>query len=54
LGALGRVSEAMARFRRALYLNPQHSESLLHLLLLLEEKGEHEAAERLKSRLTES
>jgi chemotaxis protein methyltransferase WspC len=54
LGALGHVSEAMARFRRALYLNPQHSESLLHLLLLLEEKGEHEAAERLKSRLTDS
>ena len=54
LGALGQSSEAMARFRRALYLNPQHSESLLHLLLLLEEKGEHEAAERLKSRLTDS
>ncbi|MFZ4652765.1 MAG: CheR family methyltransferase [Methylococcaceae bacterium] len=54
LGALGRVSEAMTRFRRALYLNPQHSESLLHLRLLLEEKGEHEAAERLKSRWTDS
>jgi chemotaxis protein methyltransferase WspC len=51
LGALDRKAEAMARWRRALYLDPAHSESLLHLALSLEDHGDREGAARLRGRL---
>jgi chemotaxis protein methyltransferase WspC len=38
-------------FRRALYLDPQHEEALLHLLLLYQEDGNEAAAMRLRRRL---
>jgi chemotaxis protein methyltransferase WspC len=51
LGALNRKSEAIARLRRALYLDPLHAESLTHLALLLEESGDAAGAARLRGRL---
>jgi chemotaxis protein methyltransferase WspC len=44
-------SEAVECFRQALYLDPQHEESLLHLLLLYQENGDEAAALRLRRRL---
>lgn len=44
-------SEAAECFRRALYLDPQHEEALLHLLLLYQEDGNDAAATRLRRRL---
>lgn len=37
-------------YRRALYLDPAHEESLLHLALLLERRGDSEGAKRLRAR----
>lgn len=54
LGALDRKGEAMARWRRALYLDPAHPESLLHLALLLEDHGDGEGAARLRGRLRDN
>ena len=51
LGALGRKTQAMSRLRRALYLEPNHAESLAHLALLLEEQGDGAGAARLRARL---
>lgn len=44
-------AEAIDCFRRALYLDPQHEEALLHLLLLYQEEGNQAAALRLRRRL---
>lgn len=44
-------SEAIACFRQALYLDPQHEEALLHLLLLYQANGNEAAALRLRRRL---
>lgn len=52
LEALGRREEAMARFKRALYLDPDHVESLAHLALLLDQLGRHAEAARLRRRLS--
>ena len=54
LGALGRKTQAMARLRQALFLAPNHAESLAHLALLLEEQGDAAGAARLRGRLSES
>lgn len=53
LDALGREEEAVGRFRRALFLDPGHAESLAHLALLLEHLGRHHEATRLRKRLVE-
>ena len=39
-GATGRRSRAEDSFRKALYLEPDHEEALMHLALLLETKGD--------------
>jgi chemotaxis protein methyltransferase WspC len=44
-------SEAMESFRKALYLEPEHEEALTHLMLLCQELGEHDQADRLRRRL---
>ena len=46
-------SKEMARdyFRKALYLEPNHYETLVHLSLLLDQVGDHRAAENLRIRL---
>lgn len=54
LGALDRKSEAMVRLRRAIYLDPSHAESLTHLALLLEERGDLAEAKRLRARLDQA
>lgn len=51
LGAVGRKTQAIARLRQALFLEPNHAESLAHLALLLEEQGDTTGAARLRGRL---
>ena len=48
--AEGRFAEAEADYRRAVYLAPRHASALSHLALLLERRGEHDAARRLRAR----
>jgi chemotaxis protein methyltransferase WspC len=43
--------EAMASFRKALYLEPDHAEALTHLMLLHQEQGENDQADRIRRRL---
>jgi len=49
--AAGKEKEAMDEYRRALYLDPNHAESLAHLASLLEKNGEAAAAQRLLGRV---
>jgi chemotaxis protein methyltransferase WspC len=49
--ACGRLEEAEECFRRALYLEPGQEDSLLHMTLLLERKGEVARAAILRARL---
>jgi chemotaxis protein methyltransferase WspC len=42
---------AMECFRRALYLEPEHREALVHLMLLCQVQGEHAQAALLRRRL---
>ncbi len=49
--ARGEKTEAETCFRKALYLDPQHEESLIHLRLLAQESGDGESAERFQDRL---
>ncbi len=46
----GGGAKAEAYFRKALYLNPDHYEALVHLALLVEQQGDVAAASRLKKR----
>lgn len=48
--AAGMHAAAEADYRRALYLAPRHQEALAQLALLLSDRGEHDAARRLRSR----
>ncbi|MES2531452.1 MAG: protein-glutamate O-methyltransferase CheR [Pseudomonadota bacterium] len=48
--AAGRVQQAQAGYRKALYLDPAHAPALLHLAALLESQGDIEGAQRLKAR----
>lgn len=48
--ARGDVERAGDCYRKALYLDPQHREALLHLALLLEQQGRFDEAQRLHSR----
>jgi chemotaxis protein methyltransferase WspC len=43
--------QAVECFRKALYLDPQHDEALLHLSLLYQESGDEAAAKLLRRRL---
>lgn len=47
-------TQAIDCFRKALYLDPQHEEALLHLLLLYQESGDEAAAKLLRRRLERS
>lgn len=49
-GALDDSAGAERSYRRALYLDPSHAEALLHLALLLDGRGDGEAALRLRAR----
>jgi len=48
--AAGRVREAAEHYRRALYLDPQHSEALVHLAVALQKQGDGVGAQRLFER----
>ncbi len=48
--AAGRVREAAEHYRKALYLDPQHSEALVHLAVALQKEGDARGAERLFGR----
>lgn len=50
----GRREQAVGHFRRALYLAPGHAESLAHLALLQEQRGNRAEAERLRQRLRQA
>ncbi|SOY68841.1 chemotaxis receptor methyltransferase [Cupriavidus taiwanensis] len=48
--AAGRTAQAHAAYRKALYLDPSHQESLYHLAALLDTEGDHDGATRLRQR----
>jgi len=48
--ARGNKPQAEDCYNRALYLNPEHYESLIHLLLLVESRGDHARADTLRAR----
>ena len=48
--SLGQPRQAEAAYRKALYLEPSHAESLVHLAALLEAQGDLEGARRLQAR----
>lgn len=50
LDAAGEAAEAEAAYRKVLYLDPRHEEAIAHLALLLERRGDPEAA-RLRMRI---
>lgn len=53
-GAKGRNQAAEDYFRKALYLQPQHEEALMHLALLLETRGDAAGGRVLRSRAQRS
>jgi chemotaxis protein methyltransferase WspC len=48
--AAGRVHEAAEHYRKALYLDPQHAEALVHLAVALQKEGDEHGAQRLFAR----
>jgi chemotaxis protein methyltransferase WspC len=48
--ASGHQSESFACYRKALYLDPNHHEALIHLAFLMEQQGNKAAAQALRSR----
>ena len=46
----GQTSQAQGFYRKALYLEPQHSEALAQLAALLASQGDHAGAQRLQER----
>jgi chemotaxis protein methyltransferase WspC len=48
--AMGDSDQAVESYRKALYLRPDYVDSLIHLALLLEQKGDDVAAQRLRDR----
>jgi chemotaxis protein methyltransferase WspC len=52
--AAGNRLEAIAQYRKALYLDPHHQEALAHLALLLEQGGDGGAARMLRERMQRS
>jgi len=48
--ASGNPAEAVSCYRKALYLDPNHDQVLLHLTLLLEQAGKTSEAQLLRKR----
>ena len=48
--AMGDSAQAVESYRKALYLSPNHIDTLIHLALLLEQRGDGVAAQRLRDR----
>jgi len=51
MGAGGDNKEALALYRKAIYLDPEHAESLSHLVLVLEKLGDQQGAKLIRERL---
>lgn len=49
--ASGNASDAVAYYRKALYLDPTHREALAHLALLMDRQGRQADAQVLKNRM---
>ena len=47
-------NEAVILFRKGLFLDPKHYESLIHLSLILQKMGDHKNADLLKKRADKS
>jgi chemotaxis protein methyltransferase WspC len=52
--AAGSSPDAIAQYRKALYLDPHHQEALAHLALLLEQGGDGSGARMLRERMQRS
>jgi chemotaxis protein methyltransferase WspC len=50
----GSVLEAQGFYRKALYLDPQHADALMHLAALLQSQGDTAGARRLQDRAARS
>jgi chemotaxis protein methyltransferase WspC len=50
----GSAQEAQSYYRKALYLEPQHPQALMHLAALLESQGDSAGARRLQARAARS
>jgi len=50
----GDAGEAISQYRKALYLEPQHHEALVHLAMLLDAQGDSAGARRLQERAARS
>ncbi|MCK1789413.1 tetratricopeptide repeat protein, partial [Pseudomonas violetae] len=50
----GSALEAQGFYRKALYLEPQHSDALMHLAALLQSQGDTAGARRLQDRAARS
>lgn len=50
----GDAGEAVSQYRKALYLEPQHHEALVHLAMLLDAQGDAAGARRLRERAARS
>jgi chemotaxis protein methyltransferase WspC len=48
--AAGQVHKAAEHYRKALYLDPQHPEALVHLAVALQKEGDTRGAQRLLKR----
>ena len=48
--ASGKTDDAADQYRKALYLEPNHHEALVHLALLLQKQGDAAGAQRLQRR----
>ena len=48
--AAGRIADAHAAYRKAVYLDPGHEEALYHLAALLDSEGDASGAHRLRER----
>uniref|UniRef100_UPI0028A8A617 tetratricopeptide repeat protein n=1 Tax=Pseudomonas soli TaxID=1306993 RepID=UPI0028A8A617 len=46
----GDAAQAITHYRKALYLEPQHPEALMHLAMLLAAQGDEAGARRLQER----
>jgi len=53
-GVAGAALEAQSHYRKALYLEPQHPEALMHLAALLQAQGDSAGARRLQERAARS
>lgn len=50
----GDAGDAISQYRKALYLEPQHHEALVHLAMLLDAQGDSAGARRLQERAARS